>query len=311
MKIHIQLLIALLAVALTLAGCKNNPPRTETQAPAASGQRAWFDGEYSNHEQVVRSGDTGAVPVRIRITPMADPGWYSWNVDFSGASALSARWAMRSFKSVNGGLTLTPYRAPADSSGADKKFDPDSWVPLEACALQGTASATSLEVKADPASCATLAPGIGPTAALLPIEISHDGDQLSVRLYSDQARGPDARVEARKVHWFEGWAAVHGGGRTGDASSQDWHMNRELRLGSEGGRVALKWRDGQASGYSLMLERATYREGNVPVLKLSVIEDASGSTISYAWANPEATRIGISLGWIQVGLHLSDMQSGE
>ena len=86
-------------------------------------------------------------------------------------------------------------------------------------------------------------------------------------------------------------------------------MNRELRLGSEGGRVALKWRDGQPSGYSLMLERATYRDGNVPVLKLSVLEDATGSTISYAWSNPEAVRIGISLGWIQVGLSLSANQA--
>lgn len=300
------MLTAILAAVLAIAGCRNNPVRANAEAPASSGQRPWFDGEYSNHEQVVRSADAGAAPVRIRITPMPGAGWYVWTVDLSGSTELSARWAMRSFKSVNGGLTVTPYRAPADASGADQKFDPDTWVPLEACALQGAASATGLEVKADIASCATLAPGIGPTAALLPIEISHDGDQLNVRLYSDQARGPDARVEARKVRWFEGWAAVHGGGRTGDASSQDWHMNRELRLGSEGGRVALKWRDGQPSGYSLMLERATYRDGNIPVLKLAVIEDASGSTISYAWANPEATRIGISLGWIQVGLHLSD-----
>ena len=51
-----------------------------------------------------------------------------------------------------------------------------------------------------------------------------------------------------------------------------------------------------------MLERLTYREGNVPVLKLSVVGDADGSTLAYAWANPEATRIGINLGWVQVGL---------
>jgi hypothetical protein len=40
----------------------------------------------------------------------------------------------------------------------------------------------------------------------------------------------------------------------------------------------------------------------VPVLKLSVVGDADGSTLAYAWANPEATRIGINLGWVQVGL---------
>ena len=78
-------------------------------------------------------------------------------------------------------------------------------------------------------------------------------------------------------------------------------MDRGVAIGSEGGRYPLKYRDGNASGYALVLERLTYREGNVPVLKLSVVDDG-GRTIAYAWANPEATRIGINLGWVQVGL---------
>jgi hypothetical protein len=79
-----------------------------------------------------------------------------------------------------------------------------------------------------------------------------------------------------------------------------------VRIGSEGGRYALHWRDGAPSGYSLALERLTYRDGNVPVLKLSVVSDADGSTLAYAWANPEATRIGINLGWVQIGLSRED-----
>ncbi|TXI73330.1 MAG: hypothetical protein E6Q43_05600 [Dokdonella sp.] len=308
MNIRKPLLFLCMVLALALAGCKNNPPRADAQAAVSSGQRALFDGEYDNHEQVVRADTADVTPVRIRISPLSKAGWYVWTVDFSGSSPLSARWLMRSFKSVNGSLTLTPYRAPTDAVASEKEIDPDSWIALDACSLHGSATADGLDVKADLASCTTLAPGIGASAALLPIDIHHDGERLDVRLYADQARGPDAKVEARRVRWFEGWAALHGGGRSGDASSKDWHMNRELRLGSEGGRMALKWRDGQSSGYSLMLERATYRDGNVPVLKLSVLEDATGSTISYAWANPEASRIGISLGWIQVGLSLSAHQ---
>ena len=149
-------------------------------------------------------------------------------------------------------------------------------------------------------------PGIGAEAALLPLAIERDGEMLHVRLYADQARGADAREDLRLVQWFAGWAAINGGGPKADAASRDWHMDRALRIGSEGGRYALKWRDGNASGYSLMLERLTYREGNVPVLKLSIVSDADGSTLAYAWANPEATRIGINLGWVQVGLDRQD-----
>jgi hypothetical protein len=46
----------------------------------------------------------------------------------------------------------------------------------------------------------------------------------------------------------------------------------------------------------------TYRDGSTPVLKLSLIEDAGDHAVAYAWANPEATSIGINLGWVQVGL---------
>ncbi len=145
-------------------------------------------------------------------------------------------------------------------------------------------------------------PGIGAEAALLPLAIERDGEWLRVRLYADQARGGDAREDLRLVRWFTGWAAINGGGPKADAASRDWHMDRALRIGTEGGRYPLKWRDGNASGYSLVLERLTYREGNVPVLKLSIVGDADGGTLAYAWANPEATRIGINLGWVQVGL---------
>ncbi|MBL0164038.1 MAG: hypothetical protein IPP82_10480 [Xanthomonadales bacterium] len=298
----ISTLIFVLLNAIVLTACQSNPVRSAPDVAAFDGQRAWFDGEYDNHEQVA-SGDASLVPrLRFEITPLQKAGWYVWNIHLSGSSELTATWVMRSLKSVDGSLQLTPYRAMAATPALGKDFDPDQWVALDACALRGAATASGLKVHADLATCVTVAPGIGTAAALLPLSIEHDGDALRVRLYADQARGPDARAEARRVRWYSGWAAINGAGQDARPESTDWHMNRDLRIGNEGGRVALKWRDGKTSGYSLELERATYRDGNVPVVKLSVIEDASGRAVAYAWANPEATRIGINLGWIQVGL---------
>ena len=57
---------------------------------------------------------------------------------------------------------------------------------------------------------------------------------------------------------------------------------------------------------SVVLERLTYREGNRPVLKLSLVEDANRRVFAYAWANPEATAIGLNLGWAQIGLSRDD-----
>ncbi len=298
----ISMLLFVLLNAIVLSACQSNPSRSAPNIVASDGQRAWFDGEYDNHEQVA-GADAARVPrVHFEITPLHKTGWYAWKVDLSGSSELTTTWVMRSLKSVDGLLQLTPYRALTEAAPLGKDFDPAQWVALDACALRGAATTSGLSVRADLAACVTLAPGIGAAAALLPLSIEHDGDALRVRLYADQARGPDARIDARRVRWYSGWAAINGAGPDARPESTDWHMNRDLRISNEGGRTALQWRDGKNSGYSLELERATYRDGNVPVVKLSVIEDASGRAIAYAWANPEATRIGLNLGWLQVGL---------
>ena len=38
------------------------------------------------------------------------------------------------------------------------------------------------------------------------------------------------------------------------------------------------------------------------MLRLAVMEDATGKMMSYVWADPDSRRIGLSLGWLQVGL---------
>jgi len=288
-----------LAACLTLLSCGNLPPRSDGAAPVIVAALA--PGSYSNHEQVWQAQPLETPPVQIDIAALGREGWVSWRTRLAGATRLDATWAMRVVSDPSGGVVVTPHRA-LEVTAEPARFDPETWTALEGCALRGSASATRLELAADPAACAAIAPGIGAQAALLPLTIEQDGEWLRVRLFSDQARGADARTDARRMHWFEGWAAVNGAGRNATADNVDWHMNRGLRLGSEGGRQALNWRDGSASGYSLLLERLTYREGGTPVLKLSVIEDASAAVIVYAWANPEATRIGINLGWVQIGL---------
>ena len=291
-----------LAIALLLGACQNPPARPGPLPGENGGPRPWFDGDYDNHEQVVLAAPAVVPRTHIDITPLSRPGWYSWSVAMSADAGFSATWAMRSVKSVNGNIQLTPYRALVEAPKLGADFDPEQWVALDACALNGVATAAGLRVKADLATCMILIPGIGASAALLPLEIEHDGEWLRVRFYADQARGPDARIEARRLRWFTGWAAINGAGANAKLESNDWHMNRGMRIDNEGGRAPLNWRDGKPSGYTLSLERMTYRDGSVPVLKLSVIEDASGRSVVYAWANPEATRIGINLGWIQVGL---------
>lgn len=118
--------------------------------------------------------------------------------------------------------------------------------------------------------------------------------------HSAPRRDPVAIV-ATSARSFGGWVAILGGGANATAGSDDWHMDRNLRIDSDGKPVAVNWRDGQASGHALTLERITVRQEQRPLLKLSIV-DAKGQVIAYAWSDADADRIGLSLGWIQIGL---------
>lgn len=295
----------LVLFATALVGCQSMQPAALKRTSTGAQSSAVLDGVYDNHEQVWNAGGPagGLAPphLRVGIEATSDPAWAVWQIQLDAGAPLDVRWAMRRIV-LGGKLTLLPHRALVADPAHGKAFDSRQWVPLDACALHGDDGAAVMRVVADAGTCAALAPGIGTQAALLPLSVERDGEWLRMRLYADQARGPDAREDLRKVRIYGGWAAVNGGGQDASADSRDWHMERSIRLASEGGRTTLKWRDGQPSGYSLVLERLTYRDGNVPVLKLSVVEDATQRTLAYAWANPEATHIGINLGWVQVGL---------
>lgn len=294
-----------------LSACLHGAERPDVAQGETSQQRPWFDGEYGNHEQATRSTTTGVPRLRVHIAPLQKNGWYFWRVRMTAASEFSAVWAIRSDRSANGGVVLTPFRPLVAEPALGADFDLEQWVALDACALKGKVDASGMHARAEPEACAILMPGIGASAALLPLEIAHDSDWLRVRFYSDQARGAEAGFDLRRLRWFSGWAAINGGGQTARVESEDWHMSRDIRIDNEGGKFGLNWRDGEPSGYSLVLERMTYRDGDVPVLKLSIVEDASGRSVAYAWANPEANRIGINLGWIQVGLEASALRARE
>jgi hypothetical protein len=292
-------------IALSLVACQDlRRPDSKASHKATIAQP--LQGVFDNHEQVWLAHETAAgaaqpphVLVSIESTTQAD--WSIWRVHLDASPELEALWAMRSVAQADGTVALIPHRVLVATPAAAPAFDVKQWAALDACTLRATSPA-SLQMSADMAACTAIAPGIGPQAALLPLGVEREGEWLHIRLYADQARGADAREDARLVRWFGGWAAINGGGPRAGADSQDWHMDRSVRIGSEGGHYALKWRDGSAAHYSLGLERLTYREGNVPVLKLSVVDDADGRTLAYAWANPDATQIGINLGWVQVGL---------
>ncbi|MEO8010389.1 MAG: hypothetical protein ABI650_01965 [Dokdonella sp.] len=310
MNTHRIFTLVLVLGALMLGACQSIP-RQPSSAPVAQDWRDRMLGEFNNHEQVFQAKPALLPSVSVTSSTLVSAGWLLWRTRLRAATTLEATWLLREGSTADGALVLTPHRPLVPGAAVDKAFDPDQWVALDACALREVPGLSPLRFSAHPTRCATVAPGLGVEAALLPLSIEPGGDLLRVRLFSDQARGAVVFNDLRKVQTYTGWAAINGAGANATVQSSDWHMNGAIRVGNEGGRSTLLWRDGKPSGYSLLLERLTYREGNTPVLKLSVLEDASEQAIVYAWANSDATRIGINLGWVQVGLERSTAVAGN
>jgi hypothetical protein len=306
-----------LGAILFLSGCETTPGRnTQAQGDALARIGAALTGEFDNHEQVqragasVRAGTSVAVP-HVRETWKALGGdLWLWRLQSLDAAPVEATWLYR-FSAGEGHVKLIPYRAidPAAAKAAfgnDKerfKFDAAQWAELAPCVQSGDWRGAQFNAAADAAACGALVPGLGESAALLPLRLTLDRDMLRSVTFADQARGADAGIDARRVRWFMGWSAINGGGPNAKSDNQDWHTQRDLRLSSEGGRVPLRWRDGAATGWSLELARTSYPERKLDVLQLNVVEDASGRVLDYVWANPETNAIGFNLGWLQVGLN--------
>lgn len=311
------LLIGMLGLA-GLGGCQAMAP-TGAHARAGSDDAlarlaAALPGEYDNHEQVAHSrGDAAPSRVRHDLLPVdqgRDEVTWLWRLRAADKVALTSIWLLRAQAGDKSGrVRIVPYR-PLDAAAAAAAFDAapkafkfvvEQWAELAPCALEGGWDGAKFGAAANVEACSALLPGLGETAALLPLRLQLEGDMLRVSTFSDSARGADAVELARRVRWFDGWAAINGGGPRAKAENQDWHLNRDLRLSSEGGRVAVKWRDGSPSGYTLELERTAYPERKLVVLQLNVIEDGSGKVMTYAWTDPNAEAIGFNLGWLQVG----------
>lgn len=316
----IVLLISIVAIA-TLAGCQTFAPggigaKASSNVDAVERLKSQLAGEFDNHEQVLRgeaSAKAAGAPIAhvhhtLRLLEHnGDVSYFSWSLQNAVDKGLAVVWLFRLASSANR-VTITPYR-PVGAGAKDLsdpkltfKFDADQWAELAPCTQSGVWENAAFSATANVEACNALLPGLGASAALLPLKLKIEGDMLITATFSDLARGADATEEARRVRWFSGWTAINGGGPSAKAANQDWHLHNDVQIFSEGGRLPVRWRDGAASGYSVELERRTYAERGVAVLQLNIIEDATGKTLTYAWTDARADTIGINLGWLQVGL---------
>ncbi|MGA9828144.1 MAG: hypothetical protein WBQ57_07390, partial [Rhodanobacteraceae bacterium] len=193
-----QIALALLAVA-GMPGCHDLRDSLASASTRADITAVTMTGTFDNHAQVWQSRAT-ASPAPPHVILTIDPAtehWSIWQVHLDTVTAMDASWAMQRTSGADGMTTLVPYRALVAKPAYGKDFDARQWAALDACALKAVAAKQAFRAEANAAACATIAPGIGSDAALLPLTVERDGEWMRVRFYADQARGSDARENLR------------------------------------------------------------------------------------------------------------------
>ena len=251
------------AAALVLA-LAATPCLADAEAVAAL-----LAGEYNNNEQVWQQGIDGLPPVPRR----------HWHFRRVGDTRLAL--AVGIGQSAPGADAWT-FAFEDDAPGVVAKA-----VAGGPCTFVWRATEAGYAGRAQDSGC----PG-------LPAALDVDAEWLTATW---SAPGGEREERARRVRHYTGWVALRRNRLDPDAGPDDYVFMERARWHDEG--FVLPVLDGdRPTGYAVELARLTYQNTGTAVLKLGIVEEATGETLSYAWADPGAGRVGINLRWIQAGL---------
>ena len=317
-------LAALLFLMIGVAYGLQSAPRSAADLDRFLG---WFAGEYDNNEQVWQQAVDGIAPEARRerihhiFLPVSAPAigehtffvkqymdgdyenvyrqrLYSFSVDEQRAAIVLA---IHSFNDEG------PYRYADRDPAVIEDIEPGELRNMPGCNVYWRFVDDHYLGQMDDGACfyysANLEQNVYITDTLT---LTAEEIRIGDKAYDEDGNrlfGRDEPHINRKVRYFDGWAAIRRG--SFDPASNDPEemlLVPGLRLHNEGQVVPLVTESGDETGYALELARLTYRNTRVAVLKLGVLEAATGETVAYSWADPDAVRIGINLGWMQAGL---------
>lgn len=333
-------LLAPAAVLLVAAALPGNA--TAAGDPVADTRFDRLPGEYDNHEQlwqaeldaaaapprrhlrIARTAAPKLGPVVLAIDGLAGDGRTSDGLNSdrrtSDASATGTRLVLILRPTAAsppagdpaGSVPATLYAAPAERV-PDPQADPAAFARLRPRDLRGGYRCElAFDLGRDGALEGRLAAG-GCTSrrgggAAPPTWWRHDGETLWVAealaspAATRRAAIPAGALRLRRAQHYTGWAAVKPDGPASTGGDDSYRFMSGLTVHNEGQVVPILDPDGRATGYSFQLARLTYQNTRTPILKLGLIDDATGETLVYSWAEPGAERIGINVRWAQVGL---------
>lgn len=176
--------------------------------------------------------------------------------------------------------------------------------PAGSCPIDVSVQRDGFVARTDAGTCRF---GSGADELALIKEIAHDGQRLVIgdRVVdpgTGQNRVSDRVLQLERVQAYSGWAGVRESGVNDSVGA--WRVAEQISIDSDG--LAMDPDDAAGMPLGITLDLAPYRvrDGEPPVLRLRAFDTASGELLGQAWADPQATRIGLALPAVQVGLRL-------
>jgi hypothetical protein len=295
---------------------------------------AWFGGEWNNNEQVWQQrvdakGDKAKIEDPLSHThhifaPVTAPkvGSHVFYVQQHLDADMSKSYRQRVYRlsadTKENAVKLEIFNLPDDKSWFNAHLTPEKFRDLDAAALKTTAGCEvywrfqpaqkSFEGTMKPDACSFFSQRqgkkiiISDTLKLTEDEIwinDQAKDEAGNRVFGSKTNTP---IKNRKVRYFTGWAYINHAGKNAGENDKEFSFRRDLLLHTEGQVIPLLYKDGTPSPYAIELAQLTYQNTKLPILKLAVLDRESKKSQFYIWANTDAKRIGLNLGWIQVGL---------
>lgn len=300
-----------LAVLLTAAGASSGQTPGAANPVQAKDMRLfqeWLSGRFDNQEQVYFQTQEDVKAARpaprrqlilapVVVPALSGPIFHAQRQDDNDPTRIGWQGLLRLAPAPDGtgiAMELHELRRPATVGDADLRLEALTAVDLVArldCTLiwyrqggQFTASAPNGKDCPLPA----LDKGeVGPALLLSAQDFWMAGP--------DQAGKPGISHRLRKARPFTCWMAI----RTGDGP-RDWQMRRDLTLHDQGGMVWFKTEGPEPREFGFKIRNVVWPSGpQEDSLALYVHERGNDRALSYAWADPQAKRIGINLRQVQ------------
>ncbi len=288
----------------------------------------WFPGEWDNHEQVWQQTKVEKVADPLErihhvFAPVSAPaiGQHTFFVKqyLDGDPGKVYRQRLYSFSKnpERNALRLDIYAFVDEKAFTDAHLQPQI---LASMTLQQVRTTEGCEVywhwhgdhfigEMDKDACRIDSPRLGKTIIIndtlmlsdTELHISDVARDTAGNVVFGRPAGPPHKN--RKVRYFTLWGGVKKGGPEAKPDEQTWDFTSGKLIHNEGGLLKILDDDtGEDSGYAVRLEQLTYQNTKVPILKLVLMDTRNDKQVNYIWANPDATHIGMNLGWMQVGL---------